>query len=345
MTEQELSNQLKEKRFLPVYLFYGIETKLIKTRAQQLINRVIGKEKTAFNYCRLEGEAATVDAICASAVTLPVFSKIRLTEVVDPPIESFSKEEISRLNELFLNISENNLTLIVLTDSSFAGKPSSKFKVLLGGIETAGGGVVQWKERTPAFLVKTLISRAEKLGSSLSSKTAYYLIDRCGKDLTSLTHEIDKLSAYATGREITSQDIKLLTVPTLDAGVFDLSREILKGNAKGAFSALNELFAKQTEPLMILGALSSSFLDLYRAKCAQLAGEGADAITGYYPYKGREFSIRNAMRDASRFSYAQLSNCIKILSDADRDFKTAAFSPQTLLEITVAKMLKAGDLL
>ncbi len=345
MTEEQLLRQMKERRFLPVYLLFGVETHLLQTRAKQLIRQAVGKQPDVFSYCRLQEAGASVDEICNSATTQPVFSDIRLTEVVNPPLEQYGKDELSRLSRLFASLSDRNLLLFLFTDPAFAGKPSSKLKTLMNGVETAGGGVVQFGERSAAALVKTLTARAGRMGASLSTKTAYALIERCGKDLTTLLREVDKLSAYAAGREITTEDVRLMTVPTLDAGSFDLSRAVLQGNSERAFAVLDELFAQQMEPLLILGALSVSFVDLYRAKCAQLAGEGIDAITGYYPYRGQDFRMRNAMREASRFSYQQLCECVRILSDTDRAFKTTGFSQRVLLEMTVAKMLEAGGLL
>lgn len=345
MTEENLILQLKEKRFLPVYLFYGTETRLLQARTKQTVRQVVGKNPTAFSYSRLEGEQATIDAICNSAITLPVFSAMRLTQVIDPPIESYSKEELSRLVNLFGELPPENLLLFTFISPAFSGKPSAKFKTLLQGVQGAGGGVLLFAEQTKSVIAKTLVARAQRMGASIPTKTAYFLIDRCGKDLTTLIKEVDKLSAYALGREITQEDICHLTVATLESGTFDLSRAILQGNSKRAFVILQELFEQQIEPLLILGALNSSFIDLYRAKCAQMAGQGSDAITGYYPYRGREFRMNNALRDASRFSYAQLRECIRILSDTDKVFKSTGFSERVLLEMTVAKMLEAGDLL
>lgn len=345
MTEEQLIKQMKEKRFLPVYIFCGAEKHVLQTRAKQLVKQAVGKNPDIFSYCKLQEESASVDEICNSASTQPVFSELRLTEVINPHLEKYTKDEISRLTKLFDSLSDRNLLLFLFTDSAFAGKPSAKMRTLMHGAESAGGGVLQIGERTASSLAKTLTARASRMGSSMPSKTAYALIDRCGKDLTSLIREVDKLSAFAADREITVNDVTLLTVPTLDAGAFDLSRAVLQGNSAKAFSVLDELFAQQTEPLMILAALSTSFIDIYRAKCAQLAGEGTDAITGHYPYKGQEFRMRNAMREASRFSYRQLCECIRILSDADRTFKTANLSQRVLLEMTVTKMLETGGAL
>ena len=152
MTEEQLLRQMKERRFLPVYLLFGVETHLLQTRAKQLIRQAVGKQPDVFSYCRLQEAGASVDEICNSATTQSVFSDIRLTEVVNPPLEQYGKDELSRLSRLFASLSDRNLLLFLFTDPAFAGKPSSKLKTLMSGVETAGGGVVQFGERSSAAL-------------------------------------------------------------------------------------------------------------------------------------------------------------------------------------------------
>ena len=59
-----------------------------------------------------------------------------------------------------------------------------------------------------------------------------YLVDRCSQDMWLLSGEIAKLCAYVGGG-ITKEAIDKVTTQAVDAGIYDLSRMILKGITPG----------------------------------------------------------------------------------------------------------------
>lgn len=83
---------------------------------------------------------------------------------------------------------------------------------------------------------------------------------------------------------------------------------------------------------MILGTLISAYVDMYRVKLALVAGEKAEYPAQFFNYKGREFRLRNAARDANTLSVEELRRCLDLLGTADRALKSGTSDEKTVLE-------------
>ena len=96
---------------------------------------------------------------------------------------------------------------------------------------------------------------------------------------------------------------------------------------------INEkLLSEKERPEMILGTLISAYVDMYRVKLALVAGEKAEYPAQFFNYKGREFRLRNAARDANTLSVEELRRCLDLLGTADRALKSGTSDEKTVLE-------------
>lgn len=75
----------------------------------------------------------------------------------------------------------------------------------------------------------------------MSSANASYLISVSGSDIKTLLNEIQKLSSYADGSEITKDMIDRLAVKCLQSKIYDLSNAVVRGNYEKAYSVLDSL--------------------------------------------------------------------------------------------------------
>lgn len=80
-----------------------------------------------------------------------------------------------------------------------------------------------------------------------------YLIFLTDGTMTTLAGEIEKVASYAKGQEITKGDMDAVVIPALSAQTFDISNAITDGNYDAALRKLQDLYAMQTEPILILG--------------------------------------------------------------------------------------------
>ena len=85
-----------------------------------------------------------------------------------------------------------------------------------------------------------------------------YLIFRTDGLMTTLAGEIDKIAAYQQGPAITRGAIDAVVIPALSAQTFDISDAVVKEDFETALSKLQELYAMQTDPIAVLGAIGRS---------------------------------------------------------------------------------------
>lgn len=173
---------------------------------------------------------------------------------------------------------------------------------------------------------------------------AKYLVSVSGNDLKNLLNELDKLSYFAKGREITKDIIDNMATKCLQARVYDLSKSVVAGNSDMAYSVLDTLFNMKEDPILILAVIGGVYVDMYRVKCAKTAGCSYDDVAKHYNYRGREFALRNASRDCANLSENQLRKSIDEIMNTDLKLKSTATDKKLLLEELIVKLiLIAGE--
>ena len=168
-------------------------------------------------------------------------------------------------------------------------------------------------------------------------------MEQVGNDLNLLSCELDKLCALAEDGVITRRHIDAACPKNLEAKVFDLSKAILRRNLEAAYDLLYQLKVQREEPVPILAVLSGAYVDLYRGKVAANGGMPAEALAAEFKsYKGKEWKLKNAVRDSGRMSLPMLRRCLEILATADGALKGSAGDPWVVLEQTVARLVQAS---
>ena len=187
-----------------------------------------------------------------------------------------------------------------------------------------------------------LVGAAQKRDSLLSQRNAEYLVSCVGDDMVTLLNEIDKLSAYAEGRELTRADIDLMCVKTIEANAFDLTKYIISDNFDKAYETLNMLFAQRADVMMIMGAVISVFVDIYRVKVSVSAGyRDTQPAEIFSNYRGREFKLTKVSRQASALSVRVLRQCLDELHRADTLLKSSAVDNRIVMEELLVKLFVA----
>ena len=335
--EAELKEQIKTSSFSNVYFIYGEESYLKEFYAKKLKEKIVNPAFADFNFHQYETKNSTLDDILQDAQMLPMMDEYTFILVHDYPLDK-STADIEALKEFFKDIPQSCVLVFWFDSIEVDTKKSSKWKSIENLFAKAGSSV-NLEKRSESETAKLIVNSAKKRNCRIDTNNAKYLISVCGNDIQTLFSELEKICAYANGREITKQDIDSLAVKSLQARVYDLSKFILAGNSDSAFGVLNTLFAQKEEPLSILAVISSCYIDMYRVKCAKAANENENELANYYQYKGREFLIRNASRDCRNISFSALRESIDVLQKADELMKSSSIDKNLLLEETVAKLL------
>lgn len=335
--EKELKQQIKENSFSNAYFIYGEESYLKEFYLNKLKEKLVEPAFADFNFHQYNGKDTSLDDILKDAEMLPMMSSCVFIIVSDYPFDK-SEKDCSAIKEFLADLPPTTVIVFTFDNIEVDVKKNAKWKALDNAFAKYGSSV-NLEKRTEADLVKLLVSGCKKRGAVLSADNARYLISVSGSDIKTLLNETEKLSAFVNGGEITNDIINQLAVKCLQARVYDLSKAIVKGDYNKAYSILDTLFAMKEDSIAVLAVISNCYVDMYRVKCAKIAGEAAEDVANYYNYKGREFALRNAMRDCSALSVDQLRKSLDVLMLADNALKSTGADKRLILEEAMVKLL------
>ncbi len=340
LTEQDFRREVSTGQLKNLYLIYGDEKYLVKKYTEQLVNKAAGKDPSAFDYARFDA-GTPLEEIFTASEQLPVFAGRKCVTVLDYNAEAANESDLKMLESFLADVSP--LTILIFsmpTLESPDGRKGSKFKRLLTAAEKYGT-VLELPKREELALERHLVAWAERSGCRLDPINASKIISQCGNDMTLLRNEIDKLCAYADGGEITRDMIRLLVVKNTEVRVFALADCIRKNDFNGAYKQLFALFEQNEKPEIILSVLSSAYIDMYRMRVAAESGKKAADVAADFQYGKREFLLRNAQNQASKYSTRTLRRILDRILQTDIKLKSSPADKRILLETLLAEILLA----
>lgn len=335
--ESDIAAHIKKEPLCQLYYIYGEEAYLKALCVRRLLSRAVTKGQEAFNFHRLPGKGLSMDSLEQACAALPFLSEKNCVLIEDLELEKMVKADFDRLKAILSDLPPDTVLILSMMNAEGGPKRSAKHKTVIELVSREGCVCCFEKRRTPE-LVRFVREKAGAKGCELSSPNASLLISRVGEDMTTLATEMKKLIAYQRSGEITRETIEKLTAKRMEASVFDLSRAIVAGDAARAVESLHELFEAREEPVNICGALSMAFVDLYRAKVAAVSRREQKDILAHFDYKGRDFRVRNAVRDCSRFSKETLYQILQVLGRTDEKLKSAKGDRNIMLEQAVMEI-------
>lgn len=336
LNEAQLKAQIKNGDILNAYLIYGEESYLKEHYISQLKKKIVDPTFESFNLHQFEGKDTTLDDILKDAQMLPMMSEYNLVIVHDYPITK-SKSDIKMLTEFLEDVPESTV-LIFHYDAIEPDVKSAGFKKILTAFDNAGA-VVNLEKRSESDVAKLLVIGAKKRGSEIDINNAKYLISVSGNDLKVLLNELDKLSYYAQGKEITKDIIDNMATKCLQARIYDLSKAVVSGNSDNAYAIIDTLFNMKEDPISILAVIGGVYVDMYRVKCAKTAGFSYDDVSKHFNYKGKEFVLRNASRDCAVLTENQLRKSLDEIMNTDLKLKSTSTDKKLLLEELIVKLI------
>lgn len=337
ITEDELKKQIKADELSNAYMIYGEESYLKEYYVNKLKSKVVDAAFADFNFHQYDGKSASLDDILQDAEMVPMMSDRSFVLVHDYPLDK-STADVNTLKDFFCDLPDTCVLVFWFDSIEVDLKKSSKWKTI-EKLFAAAGSSVDLQKRTETDLARLIVSSAKKRGCTIDSNMARYLISVVGDDIKTIFNELEKICAFVPSGTVTKEHIDTIAVKCLQARVYDLSKFITRGDSDGAYDVLNGLFAQKEEPIAILSVISSCYIDMYRAKCLKTANRPDSELSSLPQYRGRDWLVRNAVRDSRNVSLESLREAIDVLSATDELLKSTSINKNLLLEETVAKLL------
>ncbi|MBQ4095380.1 MAG: DNA polymerase III subunit delta [Oscillospiraceae bacterium] len=343
LNDSELAKSIRDGDIKRAYFFYGKDVAVLEAFAKKLVVKLAGKDETSLNLHKLDGRKLKMSELWDCCNMLPCFADRVVVTVNDLNAESLNKDDFEYLVSMIKDLPDTTTVIFYVTGIDiYKNKKSLTDKnEKLNKLFQSVGHSCEFSFKTPSDLAKTIITKLRKAECDISKDDASYLAQKCLCEQAVINNEIEKLASYVAGGVVTREIIDDLCMRRLDADSFRLAGYIVKGDAKMAFSLISELYDMQVSTLAIIGSMTNSFCDIYRARAATSCGKGMSDISADFNYpKNREFTIRYALNDCRNVSDARIRRCIKALFEADNEAKYSNIDDRIVLERAVSVMLE-----
>lgn len=339
-TDEDGLKRLLDEGLSRAYFIFGGEDYLKKFYVGRISSAAVGEGLEGFNLRVLDGKNTDVRGIIGAADTLPVMSERCCVLVKDMDIDALEKEDADALAEAVRNLPRTCVLIFYQETVEPSTAKSSKAMSVISAVR-AVGVAAKLDRRGTQGLAALVSSGAKRRGCLISPDTARYLVSFVGDDMNTLLNELEKVCAYAGGGEILRRHIDEACVPTVEAAVFDMVKAIVAGNADRAYELLDILISRKTEPVALMGPMISVYADMYRAKVCIASGGRAEDAAEMFPaaYKGREWKLRAAARDASRLTLGALERSLDELAEADLRIKSFFTDGREQVERCIASLI------
>ncbi len=342
MTERELASNIKGGKLENTYLFYGEEGYLKRLYTDRIIKKAVS-DFADFNLHRFDRSVRMEDLV-AACDSVPMMSEKSCVVLRDYNFSAASDSEHKQLAELIEHPNSTCVLIMLYENAEFPSAKTKKAKDIISAVEKHGC-VVEFEHKNDHELADLATRRASKREVILQPTVARRLVETCGSDIENLLTEVDKLCAYVGKGYATEQDIDAVVTRTVEASSFALANAVCSRRRDEAMKICADLFDLKTEPLVIIGALSSVFVDIYRVKMAENEGVRPDSIAQQFGYGKMAFKLRNAASNGKNMTRATALEALEILRDADIKLKTSQADGRVIVEKTLVRLfvVASGD--
>lgn len=267
MTAAALLNDLKSRKFKPVYLFHGEEPYYIDLFGNYIENNLLSEGERGFNQTVLYGRDTDIITVLNAAKRYPMMSEYQLVMVKEAQDLKLGKDgdDDKKSSDPLLSYLEKPVPTTILV-FCFKHAKFDKRKKTYKAIEKNGvvfESSTIYENKVPAWIEDFVREKAYRIQPRAASVMAEYL----GNDLSKISNELEKLMLnIQKGHEITAEDVQNNIGISKEYNVFELQdalakRDPLKANRIIDYFAANP----KTNPIqMVLGALQNWFTKILK---------------------------------------------------------------------------------
>jgi DNA polymerase III delta subunit len=211
---------------------------------------------------------------------------------------------------------------------------------LIGAVEAAGGRVERIGRLLPDEVTRWIAARAARMDVRLEPAAVNELASAAGADTDRIEQELSKLKTYAQGEVVTAAAVRALVPGAIETEVFDLTRAVVKRDARIAVGKLERLLDEGQAPQQILALLLWQFRILLFA--LRMKGM-ADAERAARAIRSSANAIARWQADARRLSQADVTRAYEALYATDLAIKQGRTEPETALMLCVLDLCGVAD--
>ncbi|MGD9563506.1 MAG: DNA polymerase III subunit delta [Pyrinomonadaceae bacterium] len=322
MNREKLREQLRQGKLTPVYTLFGEESYLRDAAVKYIADLCFSEgELREFNEDEYSlNTAENLKSALAAAEQLPMMAKRRVIRVTDVRVAATSnrdtlKEEFEPALAAYIQNPCASSVLIFVADELSGNRKLGK---LLKDKTTA----VEFARLDRAGLRKWAADHLRGLGADADAGTISHLVDMAGDDVRRLSNEAGKLAAAALpDGKITHELVDSLVPFSRELSNFGLTDNLLAGRKADALRTLKRILDNGTEPLALLGLISSNYRRLLIASEMLSRGEPrGNVVSAAKIFSSGQDAFLAAAR---RIETTKLARALQRISQADLAIKTS----------------------
>lgn len=314
-----------------VYLFYGTDTFIIKSK----INNIIKKyEIDEFNISHYDMEEVNVEEAVNDASTIPFMSDKKIIIMKNTYFLSTHKpkKEIKhKIDNLKRYLEQDNQETILIISAPYEKLDVRKAitKVLKEKAEVTQCNPL--KEQDTSNWIRRQLG---KQNLSIDKDALDEFLNRVEKDTEVLVNETQKLLSYAEGmHNIDLSIIEKLITKNVEDNVYEITNKILEKDQAKALEIYNDLVMHNEDPLRILGILVNKYREILHVKLLVKQGKDQTAIAKYYnASSGRAYYM---MKNSKSVNLNSVVKHLKKLEEIDYQIKSGQIDKRVGIELFI----------
>ncbi len=324
-----------------LYVLYGAD----QFRLREELNRIRrGLDKDgnlAHNTVRLEGRGLSVSELQSACQSASFFAEDRLVIIEGlqarftgtrrgrrPAANSTAPTtDLDAFAAVLTNLPET--TTVILVDET-SGVVAEAVK--------AGAKVMPFATMKAPEVRQWAQARVKERGADFHPMALSRLVDLVdGAHIGELANEIDKLSTYALGRQVTAADVDTMVSAARDTMAWDLYDPLIEGRGDRALEAYQRMTVDEYLPIVVMTIIRNQYRRLLQAKALQLEGANEGLIAQKLGMKPG-FPLTKLMTNAARFPTDRLDAAYRKLLEADVNVKTGVMDVETVVPTLIVEL-------
>lgn len=332
----DLIKSMGDKNKLPnCLLLYGNEEYFMDYSVKYIKNKYIDKSYEDMNYAEFEKLDSLKDFF-EFADTFPFMSEKKLCLLKEAGFftstGSLDKKEEEKLLK-YIDGNEDCITIFVIKD----GKPDSRKKIVKKLKDNKA--VFEFARLNEGELTKYITDEFKKNSFKISMSDANYMANNTGyldcESSVSLYHvnnEISKIMSHNNEKKnITTSDLELLMVKSVESSIFRLVDCICENNKKKSFEVLDEMLLNNTPEQFIIHMITRQYRMLYQYVILQKKGYTFNEIIN--KMKIKNFIASKLDKQSKNLKMETIEYYMKRFLEIDRKIKVGEIDSRIGLEI------------
>ncbi len=334
MTHDQFFKSLKNSDVRPVYLFSGVEQHIKQSALQTLRAKLLPDGFEQLNESIYEGGVSAMEII-ESAETLPLMCDRRLVVVKDWTLLMNGKaknetEDTDRMLAWLKTVPSTCCLVLYFTD-----QPDTR-KKLTRELKSLAEWV-QFDLLSDTDIARWLNRQLKDTGKQIEPSAVERLVFMAGRALTTLSQELNKLSAYVgNSAVITADDVEAVVTPSTECTVFQMIDCVLRRQPARAQLLLKNMLENGESRIGALAMLTRQLRMLTHIRLMRNQGMTLAEIEKKLTLN--HYAATRAAEQAGKFTVESLEEGYRACVDTDYAIKSGRMRDSAALDFLMLQL-------